>query len=732
MSPRRSSQNDNVTDPGIQIDDCPWSSRSVVETDDDEWLCFRDMEDFQLCHVLQAEQIIKMLLVVHDWAKKESVQTWAPLLADIAARIRSEELASVLDSIRHSVAIVRARSAIDPKAQSTYRFEVNSTTFPVMRRLKDELQALEKARAFKSRAGARLSDGRLVEAKLEVIRATEREILHGLVLSMAQARDAIHHGMNVLAELDVVFAKAAFGLAVSGRIPFVARANRVDVLQFVHPLLDLQAVPIDLRLSVDGKRALVISGINGGGKTLALKSIGVAVCLVRTGIPIPVQASSLTAEYRPRVDLFDDILTSIGDGQDLASGESTYTSRLSTYSSMIKQISATSNRSSLILLDELGSGTDPSSGGAIGQAILESLLQFETCRTVLTTHSPRLKSLSFESHVMDCASVLCSRSKLGAKLARVPTFELQYGVIGESDALLAAARTMPPLPSGVLERAAQLAFESNSSNGDGSAGESREYVRALSVSLEKQVLLAEEYRIGLQNEVRNAEKCRGAMIALANAHNRHLSLLQNRVEDCYQRLRVDSGDSLTISGETLSEIKVVRSIIKSETDLLREQGLKVLPESHILVDGESVVIVADEEWNGMTGRVRVKSESATPLARDEVEVMLPCNPMDDWIPIGRPDITAARQSTTTVVLKRHQLAIWDYESVWSDDSNNDVQGIGATSIQDTNRRVSRILASLEIKPASQAEKKTSGSTSRSFKSSRERKSAKTKVKRPRR
>lgn len=174
----------------------------------------------------------------------------------------------------------------------------------------------------------------------------EEEIERDLMNTIQQASIAIDRGIHAMARLDIIFAKASFGSELNGDIPIVQHDGRISVKSFVYPVLSLRKgvsvedpVPIDLFLSHDqGSQALIISGPNGGGKTIALKSFGVACLLTKLAIPVP-RSSKVTMDKPPRVDFFDKVLVEVGDQQSVLEGESTMMAKLNAFSSMIESVS---------------------------------------------------------------------------------------------------------------------------------------------------------------------------------------------------------------------------------------------------------------------------------------------------------------------------------------------------------------------------------------------------------
>ena len=199
-----------------------------------------------------------------------------------------------------------------------------------------------------------------------------------------------------------------------------------------------------------------------------------------------------------QVDFFSFIFVSMGDGQNIEKGQSTFLSQLNFYSQLLQQIgSKEAKKYSLILLDELGSGTEAHAGGAIGQAIIEKILQNDRCRVVATTHSSRLKALSVDSNEIDCATVLpeiltdddtvqeAIPQTSSVLRRRRPTFKLQYGIIGESLALDAAGRCIPPLPEDVLTRVSELLLGEKAGT---ESDVSSQYMQAMQKSFERNTI----------------------------------------------------------------------------------------------------------------------------------------------------------------------------------------------------------------------------------------------------
>lgn len=583
-----------------------------------------------------------------------------------------------------------------------------------------------------TKAGGKEFDREVLELQAEIdeVEAQIRSGLAQLILGVAEVIDV---GIDVLALLDVIFAKAAFGLSFNGAFPRISDQGEIAVERFIHPVLAMNdgyslsassgqaghVTPVGLFLTQEhGKRALLISGPNGGGKTLSMKSFGLVSVLTKIGIPIPTETTTM----RPRVDFIDEVLINVGDKQNVIQGESTWTSLLNSCSRMIETVQSNRDRSYLVLLDELGSGTDPDAGGAVAQAILEEFMAVPNCQIVATTHSPRLKTLSYDSDNYSCATVLLEMDS--TEEYKKPTFRLEYGIIGESYALGAASRCNPPLAESVLARASQLMAEESR---EGSAKVRGDYIQALTRSMEDQVERMNRDQMMIEKHARDSQLCRRAMLSLAASYETQLDRLEQRLGDCYRQLREDEkkGD-LEVIGDTLAELKIAKKRIMTQQELLREKGLKLLPMSYKLSPGESVVVIAsDNEWEGSTVQVIADASSDDTLGATEILVGASTS-FEAWDNLFAEDNMNDPVKDRPWIMQRHELAIWDYDSIWEGEDYDIGPAVKATSVPDSKRRLSSILSTLKSDTTSiqSPSERTKGSKiKKSFASARARKAA---------
>lgn len=273
-------------------------------------------------------------------------------------------------------------------------------------------------------------------AEAEVEREIAR-VLGNLSRSAAAHGPALREAVHATTLADVLAALSRWGAEAEATVIAISDADDIVLRSFRHPLLlgaHGSVVANDLELGAG--RGLVISGPNAGGKTVALKCLGLAVWMASTGIPVPAAADS-------RIGWFDAVLTDIGDEQSLARSLSTFSAHAARLGNYVRE----ARRGALFLLDEIAAGTDPDEGAALATAVLERLVTASACVAV-TTHYERLKELAVGDDRFTNASVGFDFETMS------PTFRVTMGIPGASSALSVAARY--GVPEDVVARAAAL------------------------------------------------------------------------------------------------------------------------------------------------------------------------------------------------------------------------------------------------------------------------------------
>ncbi|NQS76374.1 MAG: endonuclease MutS2 [Peptococcaceae bacterium] len=267
----------------------------------------------------------------------------------------------------------------------------------------------------------------IVEERQEIER-----ILAALTASVEEFLGEIETSLDTLGQLDFIMAKARYSQSLDAWAPILANRPILDIRQGRHPLLRGDVVPVDIRLGEDFD-TLIITGPNTGGKTVTLKTAGLLTLMTQSGLHIPVGENT-------RVGVFRQFFTDIGDEQSIEQSLSTFSSHMSN----IVEIIDRAGRNCLVLLDELGAGTDPVEGAALAQSILEKL-HGAGALTIATTHYSELKNFAYARTRMENASVEFDRASLR------PTYRLLIGKPGRSNAFEIAQRL--GLPSELIEGA---------------------------------------------------------------------------------------------------------------------------------------------------------------------------------------------------------------------------------------------------------------------------------------
>ncbi|WP_298976785.1 endonuclease MutS2 [uncultured Thermosynechococcus sp.] len=283
----------------------------------------------------------------------------------------------------------------------------------------------------------------------------ERAICQALSDQLATISDDLWYLLDVLTSLDMAVARARYSLWLQGNPPQFVSETRLHLKALRHPLLVWQeqheqgqrVVPIDLELQPPTK-VVTITGPNTGGKTATLKTLGLAALMARAGLYVPAAAPA-------ELPWFTGIWADIGDEQSLTQNLSTFSSHICNIRDILAELEVTGGKT-LVLLDEIGAGTDPSEGTALAIALLRYLADHASL-TFATTHYGELKALKYQDSRFENAAVEFDEQTLA------PTYRLLWGIPGQSNAL-AIAQRLGLYPSIIEEAKACLSSESNSVN----------------------------------------------------------------------------------------------------------------------------------------------------------------------------------------------------------------------------------------------------------------------------
>ncbi|NLN46068.1 MAG: endonuclease MutS2 [Clostridiaceae bacterium] len=388
----------------------------------------------RLLPVPSLEQAISMAIIGED----ELSDRASPALYSIRRRIRDAQakVKEILDRI------VRTHPRILQEQLVTMRGD--RYVVPVRAEYRNELSGIVHD---VSSSGSTLfvEPIAVVEAnnKIRELMSQEAEeierILAALSAQAAEHADAISVNVSTMAWIDFQIAKARLAFDMKAMPPVLNTEGKIRLRGARHPLIPHeQVVPIDFHIGY-AFRTLVITGPNTGGKTVALKTCGLLCLMAAAGLQIPAQEHS-------EVSLFDEILADIGDEQSIEQNLSTFSSHMSN----IVNITRRAARGTLVLVDELGSGTDPSEGAALAISILDHL-RTHGCVTVATTHYKELKGYAIETPEVENACCEFDTETLR------PTYRLLIGVPGVSNAFVISGKL--GLGASIIEAAKQRISE---------------------------------------------------------------------------------------------------------------------------------------------------------------------------------------------------------------------------------------------------------------------------------
>ena len=394
------------------------------------------------------------------------------------------------------------------------------------------------------------------------------KILSGLSAELRQQLPAVEMAAEAVAELDFINARAVFHQTFNCVIPEMQSqtnaytSGQLELIEARHPLLEenLRAtggavVPVSFTLD-DDKNAMVISGANAGGKTVVLKTTGLLALMALSGISVPARSA--------RFPFYASVLADIGDHQSLAANLSTFTSHVANIARMIDLCEAPA----LVLLDEVGTGTDPEEGSALGVAVVDHFRRTCAAHVIATTHYSGLKMYAGNEEGVINASV-----EFDEKTLR-PTYRLVVGVAGASSGLEIARRFGVPLQ--IVDNAMRSVKESSL--------QASEYLRrikreaedaeALRVALEEERRAVAEKFASLDKEAAKHERERQA--TFEQTMQRTLAELEKRAQELVARIQ-DRTERVRVERETQRQVAEIKRTAQRGVRVVRD-GQAVQPE----------------------------------------------------------------------------------------------------------------------------------------------------------
>ena len=368
--------------------------------------------------------------------------------------------------------------------------------------------------------------------KLFVEEADEIErILTELTAMLAPYADEIREDLNIMGQIDLVFAKAKLSRELNAVMPRLNRSNYVRIVRGRHPLIPAdKVVPIDIWIGKD-YRSLIITGPNTGGKTVTLKIVGLFALMVQSGIFVPTNEGS-------EFPVFEHIYADIGDEQSIEQSLSTFSSHMKNIVGILDK----ADENSLVLLDELGAGTDPIEGAALAMSILEELND-RRCICVSTTHYSEIKAFAMTHEGMENASMEFDIDRL------CPTYRLYIGIPGKSNAFEISSRL--GLPNSIIDKAKSFL-----------KGEDVRFEDIIS-SAQSQHRIAEEERKMAEEARAELEKLRADAERERKKLDEDRNRLQAKAKEDAKRIVADTKREME---KLIVEIRSIKDIDRSAAD----------------------------------------------------------------------------------------------------------------------------------------------------------------------
>lgn len=577
----------------------------------------------------------KFLLDIHEDHPVPMLAQTAELLEDnrpLEEKIKSciDDNASVLDHASPELARVRSELRAG-EGRVRERLEQMVRTPSIAKMLQDSLVTIRNDRyvipvkqEYRSHFGGMIHDqsasgatlfiepesvvqmnNKLRELKLKEEAEIEK-ILRMLSALVAEFADPLANNLDILADLDFIFAKASLAREMKATLPMMNDRGFLKIKRGRHPLIALDSVvPLDVELG-NQFTTIIITGPNTGGKTVTLKTIGLLSLMAMSGLFVPAEDGS-------QLCVFDAIYADIGDEQSIEQNLSTFSSHMTNIISILRDMTP----KSLVLFDELGAGTDPAEGSALAISILEYIHRMG-CRMVATTHYTELKAYAYDRKGVINASMEFDIQTLS------PTYRLLVGVPGRSNAFAIAERL--GLSRSIIEHAR------------GQVGEEDQRVESMIATLEENRISAEAERNTAAQLRQEAERMKKKLeeerSRFEEQREKLLLKAEQEAKEAVAKARREAEDVITelrllqLEGAAVKEHKLIEAKRRLDqaapelTDKLKrpaaggaKKPAKIEPGDEVLVTnlnqkGHVVEIVNDKEVTVQLGIMKMKVPKA--------------------------------------------------------------------------------------------------------------------------
>ncbi len=532
-----------------------------------------------LFHALTPNKYLEDRISTAILSEDEIADTASPELADIRRhmRVQSGKIRDSLQKIISSPAYAKfLREPIITIRQGRYVVPVKSECKNDVPGLVHDVSATGSTYFIEPMSAVNANNA-LRELDLQEKKEIER-ILAELSADTAAHKDDILLNVQILVQLDVIFAKAKLAFCMKAGAPEMNDQGRVELRHARHPLIDPKTVvPISVRLGADFD-TMIITGPNTGGKTVTLKTIGLLTLMAECGLHIPAGDGSA-------LSTFDMILADIGDEQSIAQSLSTFSSHMRT----IVQIVDLCDSRTLVLFDELGAGTDPAEGAALAIALIEFCRKMG-CRVAATTHYAELKL-----YAMRTAGVINASCEFNVDTLQ-PTYKLLIGIPGKSNAF-AISRKLG-LPEPILKAASDFVGQSDKDFEDVLSQLEQQRQQMEAARKEAERLRIETENLKRQSEAYHAQLEKEKERALESARQQAQQIIEdarrtaNAAADEIKALKKQLSENADTQGINQRQAELRRSLNEAEDKLKAERKTiqRPKPAREILI-GDTVELL---------------------------------------------------------------------------------------------------------------------------------------------
>lgn len=406
-------------------------------------------------------------------------------------------------------------------------------------------------------------------------REEERRILIALTATLRPYSDSLKNNMSLMGHLDFINAKAKYADSVKATLPLISTDNYVNLRKARHPLIDIdKVVPNDIEIG-EKYRSIIVTGPNTGGKTITIKTVGLLQLMGQSGLFI-------TANEESHIGIFDDVFADIGDDQSIEANLSTFSSHLDNIISILNQLTD----KSLVLLDELGAGTDPKEGAALAMAVIDAIAD-KSSELIATTHYPELKAFAYDRENTINASMEFDIETLK------PTYRLMIGVPGQSNALNIAEKL--GLNESIIEKARSYTDDSNQdiNNMIAELTEQTRKARVDAEELEIQLQDATELQTELKAQFDKYQGSKQKLFEKAQFEaNQVVSDAKKRADEIIADLHKKQAQvgKATVKENELIEAKGALNALEVEPNLKKNKVLKREKRKHDFHKGDEVLV----------------------------------------------------------------------------------------------------------------------------------------------